>query len=72
MDETGCNTPQKKDGHNAVERKIVGVDNVPRSEYNGSDHCFNLPPITAATGEVILCVKIFQSKKKEVPVRWQS
>ena len=30
IDKTGCNTSQKKDGHNASERKIVGVDNVPR------------------------------------------
>ena len=31
MDETGCNTSQKKDGNTAGKRKIVGVDNVPRS-----------------------------------------
>ena len=31
MDETGCNTLQKKDGHNSGKRKIVGVDNFPRS-----------------------------------------
>ena len=72
MDEIGRNTSQKKDGHNAGERKIVGVDNVPRSEYNSSDHHLTLLTITAATGEVIMCVVIFQSKQKEVPVRWQS
>ena len=72
MDETGCNTSQKKDGHNAGERKIVGVDNVPRSECNSSDHRLNLLSITEATGEVIMYVVIFQSKQKEVPVRWQS
>ena len=71
MDKTGCNTSQKKDGHNAGKRKIVAVDNVPRSECNSSDHRFTLLPITAATGEVIMCVVIFQSKQKEVPERWQ-
>ena len=71
MDETGCNNLQNKYGHNAGERKIVGVDNVPRSECNSSDNRFTLPPITAATGEVMMCVIIFQSKQKEVPVRWQ-
>ena len=72
MDKTGCNTSQKKDGHNAGERKIVGVDNVPRSECNSSNHYFTPLPITAATGEVIMCVVIFQSKQKEVHVHWQS
>ena len=62
----------KKDIHNAGKRKIVGVDNVRRSECNRSDHNFNPPPITAATGEVIICVVIFQSKQKDVPVLWQS
>ena len=49
----------------------MGVDNVPRSECNSSDHRFTLIPITAATGEVIMCVVIFQYKQKEVSVRWQ-
>ena len=68
MDETGCNTSQKKGGHNTGETKIVGVDNVPRLQLNISDHRFTLLPIMAATGEVIMCVVIFQSKQKEVPV----
>ena len=59
MDETGCNTSKNKDGHNAGKRKMVGVDNVPRSECNSPDHRFTLLPITAATGEEIMCVVIF-------------
>ena len=71
MDETGYNTLQKKDGHNAGKINIVGVDNVSRSECNSSDHCFTLLPITAATIKLFMCVVIFQSQQKEVPVRWQ-
>ena len=63
---------QKKDGHNVGERKIVGVYNVPRSECKCSDHRFTLLHITAETGEIVMCVVIFQYKQKEVPVSWQS
>ena len=72
MDKAGCNTSKNKYGQNADKRKIVGVDNVPRSECNSSDHRFTLPPLTASRGEVITCVVILQSKQKEVPVCWQS
>ena len=54
------------------QKKIVGVDNIPRSEYNSVDHRFTILPIPEATGEVIMYIVIFQSKEKEVPVRWKS
>ena len=54
IDKTGCNNSKKKDGHNAGGKKIVGVDNVPRSECKSSYHRFTLLPITEAIGELII------------------
>ena len=71
-DETGCNTSQKKDGHEAGTKFVVGKGQVPRTSCVTTDHRFTLLPITAANGEPVICVIIFQGKSSEVPASWAS
>jgi hypothetical protein len=45
-DETGCNTSQKKDGHIAGTKYVVGRGQVPKTQCATTDHRFTLLPIT--------------------------
>jgi hypothetical protein len=69
-DETGCNTSQKKDGHEGGKKFVVGRGQVPRTSCSTTDHRFTLLPITSASGEVVICVVIFQGKSAEIPANW--
>jgi hypothetical protein len=54
-DETGCNTSQKKDGHEGGKKFVVGRGQVPRTSCSTTDHRFTLLPITSASGEWRSC-----------------
>jgi hypothetical protein len=71
-DETGCNTSQRQDGNIASTKYVVGTNQVPRKKCSRKDHRFTLLPITAANGEPVICVSIFQGKESEVPAAWAS
>jgi hypothetical protein len=71
-DETGCNTSQKKDGHEAGTKYVVARGQTPRMQASTTDHRFTLLPITSASGEPVICVVIFQGKSKEIPADWVS
>jgi hypothetical protein len=71
-DETGCNTSQKKDGHEAGTKYVVARGQTPRTQSSTTDHRFTLLPITSASGEPVICVVIFQGKSKEIPANWVS
>ena len=62
MDETGCNASQNKDGLDAGEKKIMGVGDTPRTESNSADHRHTLPPMTSATGEATMDVRVRPEK----------
>jgi hypothetical protein len=69
-DETGCNTSQKKDGHEAGTKYICASGQVPKTACVTTDHRFTLLPITTASGEAVVSVVIFQGKSSEVPGNW--
>jgi phage terminase small subunit len=69
-DETGCNTSQKKDGHEAGTKYVVARGQTPRTSCSTTDHRFTLLPITSASGEPVICVVIFQGKTSEIPSHW--
>jgi hypothetical protein len=71
-DETGCNTNQKKDGHQAGTKFVVGIGETPKTTCSTSDHRFTLLPITSATGLPVMCILIFQGKGPAVPASWKS
>jgi hypothetical protein len=71
-DETGCNTSQKQDGHKAGTKFVVGEKQVPRTKCSTKDHWLMLLLLTAASGEPVICVIIFQGKGSEVPAAWAS
>jgi hypothetical protein len=57
----------KKDGREAGTKYVVGGGQVPRTSSVTTDHCFTLLPITAASGECVNCVVIFQGKLSKIP-----
>jgi hypothetical protein len=65
FDETGCNTNQKKDGHNGGQKFGCGRGMTPKQISSTRDRHFTVLGLTAATGEPVLCVVIFTSDKKE-------
>jgi hypothetical protein len=71
-DETGCNTSQKKDGHEGGRKYVVGLGQVPKMSCVTTDHRFTLLPITSASGLPVMCIVIFQGKNENVPASWQS
>ena len=70
-DESGFNTPQKDNGAVGGERLVVGAGTVPQRISSTSDHQLTMFPFTAASGEAVCCVLIFQNKTGEVPLLWQ-
>jgi hypothetical protein len=70
FDETGCNTNQKKDGHNGGEKFVCARGTTPKQMVSTSDKHFTVLGLTAATGEPVLCVIIFASDKEGVPANW--
>jgi hypothetical protein len=61
-DETGCNTSQKKDGHEAGTNYDVGFSRVQKTSCVMTDHHFTLLPITSTTGKHVICIESFQGK----------
>ena len=71
FDETGCNTNQKKDGHNGGQKFGCGRGTTPKQISSTSDKHFTLLGLTAGTGEAVLCVIIFASERTEgVVANW--
>jgi hypothetical protein len=64
FDETGCNTNQKKDGHNGGQKFGCGRRMTPKQISSTRDRHFTVLGLTAATGEPVLCVVIFTSDRK--------
>jgi hypothetical protein len=69
---TRCNDSQKKDGHEAGTKYIVGLGQVQRTSYVTANHQFTLLPIMLARGLPIMCVVIFQGGLSQVPTAWAS
>lgn len=75
MDETGCNTNQKKDGKVGGERYVVPAD----GSGNGctgstTDMHFSLACFTSGLGNAVMCAIIFTSERDstEIPLSWKS
>jgi hypothetical protein len=64
FDETGCNTNQKKDGHNGGQKFVCGRNMTPKQIAATRDKHFTVLGLTAATGEPVLCVVVFASESK--------
>jgi hypothetical protein len=64
--ETGCNTLQKKDGHEGGTKYICAPDQVPKTSCITTDHRFTVLPIT----KPMVCIVIFQGKSAKVPGNW--
>jgi hypothetical protein len=71
-DETGCNTSQKKDGHEGGTKFLCGPQQVPKTSCVTTGHRFTLLPTTTASGKPVVCVVIFQGKSTKVPGNWAS
>jgi hypothetical protein len=71
-DKMVCNTSQKKDGHKAGTKYIVGINQVPQTKCVTTDHRFTLLPLTAASEDPMICIIIFQGKASEVSTAWAS
>jgi hypothetical protein len=71
-DETGCNTSQRKDGHQAGKKYVVPRGTVPKTTCSTTDHRFTVLPITSASGHAVICVVIFQGKSTDIPSHWVS
>jgi hypothetical protein len=70
FDETGCNTNQKKDGHNGGEKYVCGRGMRPKQIASNRDRHFTVLGLTAASGDPVLCVVIFASERKGVAASW--
>jgi hypothetical protein len=71
FDETGCNTNQKKDGHNGGEKYVCGRGTTPKQIVSTRDKHFTVLGVTAATGEPVLCVVIYASENEEgIAANW--
>ena len=70
-DESSFNISQKKVRHIGGTNYIVEHGTVPQVMSSGTDHRFTLLPFTAAAGEAVCCVVIFQSKTGQVPMQWR-
>jgi hypothetical protein len=71
-DETGINTNQLDDGRVGGTRYIVPRGCVPLVQANKSDHRATVLPLTAATGEPVVCAVIFASEKTSVESSWHT
>jgi hypothetical protein len=71
-DEPGCNTSQKKDGHQAGTKFIIQCGTIPKISCSTTDHRFTVLPITSASGHAVICVVIFQGKSSDIPSHWVS
>jgi hypothetical protein len=74
VDETGCNTNQKDDGHIGGRLYVL-----PRDKTEGgllgitSDNHFTVMCFTSGTGKPVMCSIILKSNKdiKDVPIQWK-
>ena len=71
-DESGCSSNQKKDGHIAGTKYIVGRGTVPQILCSSNDHTFTILPFTSASGKAVCCVVIFKSPTEKVPILWKT
>ena len=67
-DEVGGNTSMRKDGHAGGTKYVCSTGVVPRTKASVSDKKFSLLGFTAATGEAVMCVVIFQGKQQNMNV----
>jgi hypothetical protein len=64
---------QKKDGHGAGTKYVVGHGHTPKKmPYVTTNHRFTLLPITSASGKPVICVIIYQSKLTKIILHWAS
>lgn len=64
-DETGINTCMKEDGNRGGARYVVPRGSTPRLLASTSDHRATVLPITAASGQPVVCCIIFQSENNQ-------
>ena len=75
MDETGCNTNQKKDGKVGGERYVLPVDGSGIGAIGSTtDLHFSCACFTSGSGAPVMCAIIFASEKpaKEIPMAWKT
>jgi hypothetical protein len=74
VDEVGCNTNQKEDGHVGGEKFILAKDQT-ESGCTGTntDLHFTVLAFTAGTGEAVMCAVILKSEKdiEKLPLTWK-
>jgi hypothetical protein len=74
VDETGCNTNQKDDGHVGGELFVLPVDDDDIAPTGATtDIHFTVLAFTLATGHPIMCAVIFKSDRdvSEIPISWK-
>ena len=75
MDETGCNTNQKKDGKVGGERYIVPTDGSGVGAIGSTtDVHFSCACFTSGLGTPVMCAIIFSSEQdvKRIPISWKA
>ena len=70
MDETGCDTNQKKDGQIGRSHYITEKGRRVELQAITSDVRWTVLPIHNARGEAVCCVIMFQSDAKNIPFNW--
>jgi hypothetical protein len=68
VDELGKNTNQKDSGNRKQCRVLVEKNTVGKQTCSATDHRFTVLGFTAATGEPVMCVVIFQGERSELPL----
>ncbi len=74
VDETGCNTNQKDDGHVGGELFILPVDDDDIAPTGATtDIHYTVLAFLLATGQAIMCAVIFKSERdvSEIPISWK-
>jgi hypothetical protein len=74
VDETGCNTNMKNDGHVGGRRYIMGVNQIEGGRTGVvSDIHFTVLAFTSGTGHAIMCAIIMKSEKNvaDLPISWK-
>jgi hypothetical protein len=74
VDEVGCNTNQKDDGHVGGEKFVLARDQTESGCIGtNTDIHFTVLAFTAGTGEAVMCALILKSEKDitQVPLTWK-
>ena len=58
----------KKDGHAGGTKFVCGKGTVPRTKASTDDKRYTIMGFTAATGEPVMCVIIFQGVQKNINI----